>query len=286
MGYLFLSIVFGTSIYLIFKVFGNKGIDNLQAIVVNYLTAATLGFFISPFSISTLMEAGWLSIGAITGVLFLVMFNIVASTTQKMGVAIASIATKVSMVIPVIVAVVLYGDSMPVLKIVGIVLAIVAVVLSFWQTSNTQKINGKFMVLPAVLFLGTGAIDALIKHAQEKYLGVDEFSHYISFLFLMAAITGLVGLFAKNAMYKNKLHAKSLLAGIILGIPNYFAVYFLLKTFAHSGLQSSVVFPVNNIGIVLLSVLLAVSLFKEKLNMLNKIGVVLTVCSIAIVYSS
>ena len=125
MYFLLLSILFGSSIYLIFQRFGKMGIDNLQAIMVNYLTAALLGLVLngSRFSITWLMESSWLLLGGITGILFVVLFNWVALTTQRMGIAVASITTKVSLVIPVILAVFLYGDTMPGLKIAGITTA-------------------------------------------------------------------------------------------------------------------------------------------------------------------
>jgi multidrug transporter EmrE-like cation transporter len=82
---------------------------------------------------------------------------------------------------------------------------------------------------------------------------------------------------------KRRLDLKSLIAGVFLGIPNYYSIYFLLQTFEHSGMQSSVIFPINNIGIVLLSVVIAVLVYKEKLNGFNMAGILLAVISIGLI---
>lgn len=286
MYFLLLSILFGSSIYLIFQRFGKMGIDNLQAIMVNYLTAALLGLVLngSRFSITWLVESSWLLLGGITGILFVVLFNWVALTTQRMGIAVASITTKVSLVIPVILAVFLYGDTMPGLKIAGITTAIIAVFLSFYKGSRLVAQRGDgVLVLPIVVFIGTGVIDTLIKYAQARYLDAHEFGIYISYLFLVASVTGLIWFIVECYFKKRKLHSKSLLAGVFLGIPNYYSIFFLLQTFEHSGLESSVIFPINNIGIVLVSVLCALLLFKEKLNIYNVGGIFLAAISIVLV---
>ncbi|HRB19940.1 MAG TPA: hypothetical protein PKZ14_07645, partial [Chitinophagales bacterium] len=68
--------------------------------------------------------------------------------------------------------------------------------------------------------------------------------------------------------------------GIILGIPNYFSLYFLLKTLDTLTWQSSIIFPINNLGIVGLSAIAGVALFQEKMNTQKIIGFILAISSI------
>jgi multidrug transporter EmrE-like cation transporter len=77
------------------------------------------------------------------------------------------------------------------------------------------------------------------------------------------------------------------MSGVILGIPNYFSIYFLLVAIKSFSLKSAFVFGINNIGIVLLSTLLSVIIFQEKLSSINKFGVLVSVLSIILIaYSS
>jgi uncharacterized membrane protein len=76
---------------------------------------------------------------------------------------------------------------------------------------------------------------------------------------------------------------KSIIAGVALGIPNYFSIFFILSAIASFPNKSALVFGINNIGIVLISTILSVLIFKEKLSFGNKVGLVLAIISIAII---
>ena len=94
----------------------------------------------------------------------------------------------------------------------------------------------------------------------------------------MGTIALIFGIF----LGKQKLAFKNVLGGLILGIPNYGSIYFLLKTLNNENWDSSIVFPVNNIGIVCLSVLFALLIFKEKLSKANYLGLTLAILSIVL----
>jgi multidrug transporter EmrE-like cation transporter len=70
--------------------------------------------------------------------------------------------------------------------------------------------------------------------------------------------------------------------GLILGVPNYGSMLFLLMAL-DSGLEGSFVFPVINVGIIIFTTIGAVWLFREHLSNLNRIGIALAVASIALI---
>jgi uncharacterized membrane protein len=72
---------------------------------------------------------------------------------------------------------------------------------------------------------------------------------------------------------------KNLLGGVALGIPNYGSMLFMLWALA-DGLGGSVVFPVNNVGIIVATAIGAVLIFREHLSRINRAGVVLAALSI------
>ena len=80
-----------------------------------------------------------------------------------------------------------------------------------------------------------------------------------------------------------KLEFKSIYGGIALGIVNYYSIYFLLKALQYEGTESSTIFTVNNVAIVMLSTLIGLVLFRETIYTKNWIGIVLAVVSIALV---
>jgi len=284
MLYLSLSILSSTCIFLIFSQFTKYKIDNLQAIVFNYLTASLISYFLSDAEYG-FTEGGsntWIWVSIVMGILFIVIFNLMAVTTQKIGVAVASVASKVSLIIPVLIAVPLYNDEMPWIKVVGIILAILSVFLTFYSGDERLQL-GKLWVLPVILFVGTGLLDTLLKFTQSVLLSKEQFNMFSSMLFAVAGLIGLIVAAILIIGTGRKFHLKNALAGIVLGIPNYGSIYFLLQTFEHSNMESSVIFPINNMGIVILSAVAAYIFFGEKLSGLNWTGIGMAVLAIGLI---
>ena len=285
MHYLLLSIISSTCIFLIFRQFQKFGINNFQAIVANYITAALCAFFANGgYSGVIQNESGdWIYIAIFTGVLFISMFNVIAITTQKVGVSVTAVATKVSLIIPVMFAVFLYDDSLNALKIAGITLSLLSVGLTFYKPSSAAPISKKLIALPIILFVGTGLLDTLLKYTQERVISAEDFNIFSTILFAVAGSIGFVVAAFNIIIYKTKFNMKSVYAGILLGLPNYGSIYFLLQAFENSGMDSSVIFPINNISIVVFSVLAAILFFKEKVSKANAVGILLALLSIGII---
>jgi len=85
-----------------------------------------LGFLLAPVQLQPyeLLAKPWALSAVIIGSVFIGMFYIMALSSQKVGVAVSSVANKMSLVIPVIAGFLLYQESAPILKIIGIILAI------------------------------------------------------------------------------------------------------------------------------------------------------------------
>ena len=81
---------------------------------------------------------------------------------------------------------------------------------------------------------------------------------------------------------KNPFQLRSIFWGIIFGVPNFFSLVFFLEALADPSLDSSVVFTLVSIGVVISSSLLGVFLFNEKLDKTNWVGILLCVCAIYI----
>jgi uncharacterized membrane protein len=99
----------------------------------------------------------------------------------------------------------------------------------------------------------------------------------VSTIFLVAFVVGLVVIIVK----KESIQLKSVGWGIALGVPNYFCMYFLVKTLEQ--FEASFIFPINNIAIVVCSTLISLVFFKEKMNAVNWSGFVLAILSILII---
>ena len=284
MIYLLLSISISTGLFVIFKYFGIYKIDVLKAIVVNYIIAFSFGFlsYENAISITEILHQPWIYGAFFLGALFVAIFFVMAMTAQKNGVSVASIAGKMSVVIPVFFGVFLYGESVTFLKIIGIAIALLAVYLASLKEgkSNAQKAG---LLFPVLLFFGSGAIDTTLKYVEVNYVPENEVALFSGSVFAIAAVFGLIILGVKSIKKTTSFGAKNIVAGVVLGIPNYYSIVFLIKALQNNNFESSVLFTVNNVGIVILSTLVGLFLFKEQFSLKNKIGVFLAIIGIVLV---
>ena len=291
MFFLFLCILFTTAIFVVFRLFRSYRIETFQAIVVNYITAALFAYFFRSvdFNFQSLVQKEWIYLSLLLGLIFITVFTIMALTTQKFGVSVASVISKMSLVIPVTAAYFLYNDSFNWIKIFGIIMALAAVYLTNTKKEKTGvglKTQAIVLLLPVALFIGNGLIDTLLKYSQEFFVPPSDREMFISSLFGSAALAGIFSLIYRKFAQHKRFEAKSLAGGIPLGIINFFSLFFLLKSLETPAIESSVVFPVLNVGIVFLSAIIGFFTFKEHLTLKNKIGIALAIFAIILIAQS
>ncbi|WP_318345375.1 EamA family transporter [Flagellimonas baculiformis] len=279
-----LSVLSSTLIFVAFKLFGVYKVQTLYAIITNYVVACLVGLFLyeGNVDVAQLASTSWYWGPIALGVLFITIFNLMAKSTQVSGVTVTSVATKMSLVIPVVVGVLIYKEELSLLQIIGIVLALLAVYLSS-QKEKGITINRRELLLPLLVFLGSGIIDASIKYFEEEHLTDPEIPIFSSLVFGCAALTGLVFIGIKSFKTPLRVNFKNILGGIALGVPNYFSIFFLIRALRSDMLNSAAVFTLNNVAIVMLSTILGILLFKERLRPKNWGGVALAILSIILV---
>ena len=283
MIFLLLSILFSTGLFVIFKYFGIYKIDVLKAIFVNYIVAFFMGFFFAErqIPISEIYLEPWFSGALFLGALFVSIFFVMAMTAQKNGVSVTSIAGKMSVVVPVVFGIILYNESVTFLKIVGIIMALIAVYLSSVKEEKSEK-NGT-LLLPILLFIGSGTIDTLLKYIQENYVSDEDVSIFSGSLFGIAGVFAFFILVIKTIKKREAFGYNNIIAGIILGIPNYYSIIFLIKALQNKNFESSTLFTINNVAIVVVSTLVGLFFFKEKFSIKNRIGVAMAILGIILV---
>lgn len=280
MIFLILSIISSSLIFATFKIAGKRGIDNYALITINYIVAAFFGFLLGGFPDLKNSSQGWLLMALIIGILFILIFIVMAKATQKAGIAVSTIASKMSVVIPITFSLLFFSERISVSKIIVIFIALIAVMLTIYRREEKSDLSKSKIALPLVLFFGTGLIDSLVKYSQEVFIGNDMAIEFSSLLFSISAISGILVLSLKPQSRKAATTGKVIAGGIILGIINFGSLYGLISALDSGIFDSSILFGINNIGIVLLSVILAFSIFSEKLMLINKIGIVLSIVTI------
>ncbi|MCK0180046.1 EamA/RhaT family transporter [Flavobacteriaceae bacterium S0862] len=284
MIYLLLSILASTAIFVVFKLFNRFRINTFQAIVANYVTACICGLisYKSLINTSEIFNSKWFLGATLLGFLFISVFNLMALTAQRNGLSVASVASKMSVVIPVVFGLYVYNESVSFQKVFGIILALIAVYLTAIKVKSSISLK-QGLFLPFILFLGSGVIDASIKYLETTYVPKNGIPIFSATIFGCAALIGLLILAYKAIKQSIKLEIKNAIGGIVLGVINYYSIVFLLKALQFKGLESSTLFTVNNVAIVMVSTLVGLFLFRESISKKNWIGISLAIVSILLV---
>lgn len=280
MIYLLLSILASTGIFVIFKLFTKYKIDTLQGIVINYITACICGLVHNDkgFNLSEITDSDWFIGVLFLGFLFIAVFNIMALTAQKNGLSVASVASKMSVIIPICFGLYVYNESVSFQKIAGIILALVAVYLTSIKSKENSVVT-KALYLPILLFFGSGVIDTSINYFAPD----DKIPLFSALIFGAAFCIGSTILVFRALKFKSVFNIRSLPLGITLGLVNYASIYFLLKALRVDGLESSTLFTVNNVSIVAISTLVGLLMFREQISIKNCLGIGLALISIVLV---
>ena len=273
-----------TVISLIFAYFQRFGVRNLPAIVVNYFVCVACGVVFEgglPLGAATLGEP-WLPLALVLGFFFIGGFNLNALCVQRAGVAVTSVVQRISLLLSVGFAVLYYDEPLGWRQGIGVLLGVAAVVLTVrFERSAAQGSRRGVWVLPLAVFLVAGAIESLLTVAQRSFGAGGDVSFTVG-LFLWAGTLGLVyAVVRPPADGSPRLRWRDVVGGIALGIPNFFSIHLILVAL-DGGLDASTVFPVLNVSTIVLSALLALLLFGQRLSPKQWAGVAVAAVAIAL----
>jgi len=284
MIFLILAILFSTSIFIIFRLFPKYNIDNFQAIIINYVVAVVFGLFISdiPSSFHELVDREWFYWSMLVGLIFIVVFYLFALSSQKAGIAITAVSSKMSVVIPVLLGFVYFNEEATVKKIAGIALVLVSFFLLL-QKKKGSKINYKYIFLPILIFLGNGINDSLNKNVQFQFIqdNTKEYFLYLTIIFTFSLLFALIITLFRPKKNRKKINIQTLIGGFILGIFNYLATLVFIRGL--NEMNVSVFLPILNISIVSVSAILGLIIFKEDLKLKKIIGIILAIIAILLI---
>jgi len=267
MHYLFLilSLLSSLTIAVLLRVFENKGYNRTVVIASNYVTAGTLGCLLADKNNTALTESA-LVFGIVTGLFFAIGFIALSRAIKEKGIASTVTIGRLSLAIPVCLSIFLWGEKPFLIDIVGLVL-IFFIILS-WE----GKI-GKLSPILLILFFLFGFLDSAMKFFKFQFPSVDD-GFFLIILFYSAMTWSWGYIFFSG----KKLKPVDIFWGLLLGVPNFFSTYFLLKALVL--IPAYVVFPFVNTGMIILSALSGHVLFKEELNRKKIILILLGIAAV------
>ena len=138
---------------------------------------------------------------------------------------------------------------------------------------------GPYVVFPILTLLMSGMIEIILYYVQVTGLSLDQDAELTTFAFSVAGMIGAVIVGWLYLTKRVKFQWKDYAWGVALGLPNFFSIYLIL-VMLKQGLEGSVLFPVLNISTLILTSVVGLMAFKEKLRTINLIGIGLAILAI------
>ncbi|MCH2235243.1 MAG: EamA family transporter [Crocinitomicaceae bacterium] len=276
-----LGVLAFNAVLIIFKYLSQYKVDNLQALFYNYLIAGICGIYYSRelFSIETLTQSSFSLFGFLIGGLFIASFLFLAVAAQKIGMGVATTANKMSVIFPILAAFAFLNEVVTSQKVLGIVLALIAVYLAT-KTKREGKVSWSEIGILLVIFVGQGIADIFFNLASAWYVKGEEKGLFFTCIFLAAALIGLIVIVYRVFSGKSTIQLKALPWGVSLGILNFCTLYFFFSALESQFLDSSQIYPIFNMAIILIAAIAGFIWFKEKLSLTNWIGIGIAIISI------
>jgi drug/metabolite transporter (DMT)-like permease len=232
----------------------------------------------------------WLWFAFTLAFVFILGFNVLAASIGIHGVSITTLMQKMSIVLSASLSLILYQESLGWQKLIGIFIGVCAVLLSGGRSVfKNKKLNSQnsLYVLPLLVLVVSAFVELGLQYAEIHFLMGNDRHLFNTSLFSFAGILGVLFLLYRHYRMGDSLvfRTRDLLGGVLLGIPNYFSIYFLIMSIS-TGLEGSFVFPVINISVLLLSITGSVILFRERLERPQFFGLLLAIVSIVLISSS
>ena len=280
MLYLLLAIVCASTYSVLFKLFACRDVDSLQAIAFNYLTATRLGVLLSFGDMSSgVVLAGreWL-LSVVMGVMFMAAFVLMARSTARSGVAVTTVAARVSLIIPVVCSYLFLAEGAePRWGAIAVIIVALVMVIGGAKRKGKMPQSGKSAerhdivgaaLLPLSVFVLFGANNFCLKWAQSGMDSDAGASQLSAAIFFVAAISS--ALYYLLTTRERRFSWKALGGGVLLGVANFFTTYFMFLGIAK--MPSGVFFPIYHVGIVALVTTVGVWLFGERLSWMQIVG--------------
>lgn len=217
----------------------------------------------------------WLWLFAcLIGLFFIANFFIFSKSTHRNGVGVSVSAMRLSLVVPVLVSVLLFNETVTILRGIGMVLVMTALALLIASRKDVKPgmINSHWLLFG--VFLLTGLADASFKIFEQKGLPEGTEAQFLSVVFFSSFVFGMM---AAGSGLK-KISLDEIKMGIFIGLPNLLTTLFLIKALSHA--DGVFVYPAVNILIIIGGALIGKLYWDDKISLFEAAGMVMAVIAI------
>lgn len=262
MTYLILSIFSGAMISIVMRLSQGKVTSKLSMFAVNYITCALLSWmlmgFVNPFP-KTEGIMPTIGMGTFNGTFYMLALVLSQYNIARNGVVLSSVFSKMGgLLIPLLVSILIFGESPTVLQFIGFVLSVISIFVLNYQ-KDADGVGGKFTLSLFALLVAEGCAGIMAKVFNETGNPVLA-SHFLFYTFVIAFQLCVIVIVAKHEV----LGLSEFVYGLMIGVPNFLGARFVLR--ALETVPAVVVYPSRSVGTIVVITIVGTMLFKERLS--------------------
>lgn len=280
MIFVLLSVLCSVLVSVWLKLARRLDIDVVQAIAWNYVVASVLTALVLQPSLATLRQpdAPWLALLALA-VLLPTIFLALSASVRHAGIVRSEAAQRLSLLLSLLAAFVLFGEQLTAFKLTGIALGLLALLAMIWRGTAVAAASDAApdWRYPLLVFVGFALIDILFKRVA---LAGVPLGASLQAMFALALPLAFALPLWRHLRGDTRFNRRSVFGGVVLGLANFGNILFYLRGHRALPAHPALVFASMNIGVVALGALVGVLLFRERLSRLNLAGVMLAVGAI------
>lgn len=300
MIFLVSAVLCSVAVSVLLKMLRLRQIDIRQTILAGYPVAFLLTLILlrpQLNEITQLPTTSWAIVLAL-GLLLPSVFVILGRAIESVGIIATDAAQRLSLILPIVAAFMLFGETLTAQRAIGIALGFMALGALAYRSSGASAAasvtnqptadayssdrQASIRKVPVIVWLasvwvGYGVIDILFKQVAKQGTS---FPLTLFLSFGLATVLLLVYLLSRGIRWQ----PSALVAGLLLGVLNMGNIYAYIR--AHQALSDSpsIVFTGMNVGVIAVATLIGVVVFREQLSKVNILGLLLAVCCVAVLF--
>lgn len=277
MVYLILAVLASSAVAIIMRLSEKHAKNSFAMFMANYAVCSMIAFALAKDKAIFAPKEGLsfaLLLGLGSGCLYLTSLALMKINISRSGVMLTFVFMKLGVLVPAIMAVAIFRESPSALQILGFVLAIAAIIIIYMEPKSERTGSaGKASILLLVLLV-VGGLTESMANIFDKLGSPALKDHFLLFNFFTAFLLSLI----VTVFRRERISWKDLAFGAAIGVPNYFATRFLLLSLG--SIPAVVVYPIYNVGAIVLISLVGILLFRERLNTRKAIGIAVMIAAL------
>ncbi len=259
------------------KLYSTTNDDSVSFNMIKTLSAFLLFAIIGLGGIS--FHTGTVIYGIAYGILLTVSMHCGYMSLALGPMSLTSMIVSFSVIIPIVFGVSFLNEKLNAFKMIGMALFIVSIVFANAKKPSTgMKDKKKWAFFLAATFVCNGFCSVIQKIHQIKYNSMYCFE-FTLFAMLVCCVVFLVPGIKKHPI-KSGMKTQEGIFAAISGITNALVGYFTLKLAGFE--NASVLFPAISAGTILCSLILGITLFKEKLKSNHIVAVISGIAAVVL----